>query len=695
MHSLNHQQQGSACAKGGGERVPKGGHASRLGHRRLPHAVVVCVQGRPGGGAGYPTPSSSAPQQQPAYRPGSPYQQPYYQPQEQLPPVQATPLPPRRTTAALVPTQQQQPLQPSEIYLDFSLVSGKQVITRTQGRNLGTVTTAWVDPQRYEVVSLDIDDKKTVGSRVGVANVPLSRLTQIGDVVLVDDSSLYEPPMDGRFGYYILSGMEVRTRSGDFLGKVRDFSFSPDTGAISRIIYDDFGLSFLPVAFFDTYSIPMSDVIGVGPSGLIVLDEAKYRERRESAGVFTAIPSLLRSFNSNSTRSQGMLTDGYRADSGGPAGYLPQGYGWAQWENDVRRWEMETGLSYEQYTMQQKAAKPLPSPRTAALPSGASSPSPQYGYATPVTPRKQPQQQNPYAYGQQYPAQAAAARRPGGAPADPRVRVGGGAGPGVSTASQGRPLPPPATSYPTPDASRQPQYAQPAAGQYGPAGGGAGGASGSGRGPTPQLQQQLQPQQPPQQQPLPPQQQAGGRRPPGAPPLQQQPQPQQQQWGGAMPGAASGRTPPPQQQGVPSGNGAQQQQQQQQQPMGGIPGLPPQQQPQQRPAPRQPQPQQVPRAALTSDVQQPSSLETNRGSSPSAQGPGSSNDDSSSSSSNNGGREMRQQFENWLGRDVTSPAVQELELLEADASWRPERSSNSMGGEGGSSWGSYPGPRQF
>eukprot|EP00983_Pelagomonas_calceolata_P024086 757438-Pelagomonas_calceolata.AAC.2 len=131
------------------------------------------------------------------------------------------------------------------------------------------------------------------------------------------------------------------------------------------------------------------------------------------------------------------------------------------------------------------------------------------------------------------------------------------------------------------------------AGQYGPAGGGAGGASGSGRGPTPQLQQQLQPQQPPQQQPLPPQQQAGGRRPPGAPPLQQQPQPQQQQWGGAMPGAASGRTPPPQQQGVPSGNGAQQQQQQQQQPMGGIPGLPPQQQPQQRPAPRQPQPQQA------------------------------------------------------------------------------------------------------
>ena len=28
--------------------------------------------------------------------------------------------------------------------------------------------------------------------------------------------------------------------------------------------------------------------------------------------------------------------------------FSSQGYGWSQWENDVRRWEMETGLSYEQ-----------------------------------------------------------------------------------------------------------------------------------------------------------------------------------------------------------------------------------------------------------------------------------------------------------------------------------------------------------
>lgn len=76
--------------------------------------------------------------------------------------------------------------------------------------------------------------------------------------------------------------------------QVRDFTFSPDTGSIARIVYDDFGLSFLPVAFFDTYSLGMSDVISLGVGGLIVAEEARYRERRESPALFAAIPSLLR-----------------------------------------------------------------------------------------------------------------------------------------------------------------------------------------------------------------------------------------------------------------------------------------------------------------------------------------------------------------------------------------------------------------
>lgn len=75
---------------------------------------------------------------------------------------------------------------------------------------------------------------------------------------------------------------------------MRDVSFSPDNGAINRVVYDDFGLSFLPVSFFDTFSLSMADVLSLGPGGVIVPDEAKYRERRETQGLFAAIPSLLR-----------------------------------------------------------------------------------------------------------------------------------------------------------------------------------------------------------------------------------------------------------------------------------------------------------------------------------------------------------------------------------------------------------------
>lgn len=44
---------------------------------------------------------------------------------------------------------------------------------------------------------------------------------QIGDVVLVhDESGLYEQDLDGRLGFVDPVGLDVRTRAGEFLGKV-------------------------------------------------------------------------------------------------------------------------------------------------------------------------------------------------------------------------------------------------------------------------------------------------------------------------------------------------------------------------------------------------------------------------------------------------------------------------------------------
>lgn len=113
------------------------------------------------------------------------------------------------------------PANTPTVFLEMTQVVDKDVITRTSGRNLGTVSEMWVDPVKKEVMSLDLDEKKSLTS-VKVANIPLSSLRQIGDVVLVhDETVLYEQDLDGRYGYVLLTGMEVRTRSGDFLGKVR------------------------------------------------------------------------------------------------------------------------------------------------------------------------------------------------------------------------------------------------------------------------------------------------------------------------------------------------------------------------------------------------------------------------------------------------------------------------------------------
>jgi hypothetical protein len=65
-------------------------------------------------------------------------------------------------------------------------VLNKQVVTRTSGRSLGTISGAWLDPARGTLVSFDLDDRRP-GSGSGLAlssparagNIPLSALRQV------------------------------------------------------------------------------------------------------------------------------------------------------------------------------------------------------------------------------------------------------------------------------------------------------------------------------------------------------------------------------------------------------------------------------------------------------------------------------------------------------------------------------------
>ena len=96
------------------------------------------------------------------------------------------------------------------------------MITRTTGKQLGYVAQLYVDPQRLEVVSMDLKpDWLSIGSGAD-CSILLSALRQIGDVVLVHDESALEEgaPLASSWGAVKLVGMSVETEDGQLLGKV-------------------------------------------------------------------------------------------------------------------------------------------------------------------------------------------------------------------------------------------------------------------------------------------------------------------------------------------------------------------------------------------------------------------------------------------------------------------------------------------
>lgn len=52
---------------------------------------------------------------------------------------------------------------------------------------------------------------------------------------------------------------------------MRDLSFSPDTGEVGRLVYDEFGMPSLPLSFFDCFSIGMAGATQPERLGLVCL----------------------------------------------------------------------------------------------------------------------------------------------------------------------------------------------------------------------------------------------------------------------------------------------------------------------------------------------------------------------------------------------------------------------------------------
>ena len=83
-----------------------------------------------------------------------------------------------------------------------SELMGTQVITRDTGRRLGVVGEVVVDVDRREVVALGLRDNPLTRFLPGLPRwMPLDRIRQVGDVILVDSAdSLAEGFNPDRYG---------------------------------------------------------------------------------------------------------------------------------------------------------------------------------------------------------------------------------------------------------------------------------------------------------------------------------------------------------------------------------------------------------------------------------------------------------------------------------------------------------------
>jgi len=62
------------------------------------------------------------------------------------------------------------------------------------------------------------------------------------------------------YGLYPLVGSEVLTESGEFLGRVREFTFDPNDGAVLRLVFDAFGVPLIPETVVSCYAVGIDEV---------------------------------------------------------------------------------------------------------------------------------------------------------------------------------------------------------------------------------------------------------------------------------------------------------------------------------------------------------------------------------------------------------------------------------------------------
>jgi len=188
-----------------------------------------------------------------------------------------------------------------------SNVIAKQVISKTSALSMGFVSQLWVDTTSWTVEVVEIRPSLLSGE---MERIFLQELCQVGDVILVEDENLLdnEPTM---IGLDSLVGYDIVTEDRYYLGKVRDYNFNINLGNVSYLVFDSFGISFIPASVVSTYSLSIDDVVEVSSDTIVVGYGADFRVQRLTKGLWEAPTMHANAWNDAMVRKSSFKSRNY------------------------------------------------------------------------------------------------------------------------------------------------------------------------------------------------------------------------------------------------------------------------------------------------------------------------------------------------------------------------------------------------
>ncbi|MEB3321898.1 MAG: PRC-barrel domain-containing protein [Synechococcaceae cyanobacterium] len=166
-----------------------------------------------------------------------------------------------------------------------SELMGTQVITRDTGRRLGVVGEVVVDIDRREVVALGLRDNPLTRFLPGLPRwMPLDRIRQVGDVILVDSADSLAEGFDPE-RYSRVINCQVITESGNQLGRVLGFSFDIETGELTTLVIGALGVPLLGEGVLSTWELPVAEIVSSGADRIIVYEGAEEKLRQLGTGL--------------------------------------------------------------------------------------------------------------------------------------------------------------------------------------------------------------------------------------------------------------------------------------------------------------------------------------------------------------------------------------------------------------------------